>query len=219
MIAPIINHYKKLSFQNVENRTALCHCGEEPHSHPACKINFFVDCCIKIKDKNLEGDVAECGVFKGGSARILATVFEDKKILLFDTFTGLPEDDAHPEGTLKKGGFGEVTLDEVKEYLSDKDNCLFYPGWFPKSAQRSSLWQNDKKFSFVHLDMDLYQSTKTGIEFFWKKLVNGGAIIFDDFKGVDTPGIEQSIIEFFENRNDYSSEVYPSMCIIYKKET
>ena len=80
MIAPIINHYKKLSFQNVENRTALCHCGEEPHDHPACKINFFVDCCIKIKDKNLEGDVAECGVFKGGSARILATVFEDKKI-------------------------------------------------------------------------------------------------------------------------------------------
>ena len=67
MIAPIINHYKKLSFQNVENRTALCQCGEEPHDHPACKINFFVDCCIKIKDKNLEGDVAECGVFKGTS--------------------------------------------------------------------------------------------------------------------------------------------------------
>ena len=46
MIAPIINHYKKLSFQNVENRTALCQCGEEPHDHPACKINFFVETLV-----------------------------------------------------------------------------------------------------------------------------------------------------------------------------
>ena len=127
----------------------------------------------------------------------------------------MPEDDAHPEGTLKKGGFGEVTLDEVKEYLRDKENCIFFPGWFPESTR----WTRPRKFSFVHLDMDLYQSTKAGIDFFWEKLADGGAIIFDDFKGVDTPGIEQSIIEFFGNKNDYISEVYPSMCIIYKKET
>ena len=68
----------------------------------------------------LPGDVAEIGVYRGGTARLLAKVFEsnDKPLHLFDTFTDLPYPDPGKD-TLKAGDFGDTSLEAVQAYLQD----------------------------------------------------------------------------------------------------
>ena len=78
------------------------------------KIYFLEEFCKKILNSNIEGDVAEAGVYKGGSARLLATAFPHKTIYLFDSFEGMLENDELPEGHHKTGDFSDVSLNFVK---------------------------------------------------------------------------------------------------------
>ena len=58
---------------------------------------FMIYSIVKTQTA-LEGDLAEVGVYQGGSAKLICEVKKEKKLYLFDTFTGLPEvsdDDTH----------------------------------------------------------------------------------------------------------------------------
>jgi len=59
---------------------------------------------------NLPGDVAEVGVYKGGTARLLAKTFErtGKTVHLFDTFSGMPPSDANKD-LHKEGDFSDTS--------------------------------------------------------------------------------------------------------------
>jgi hypothetical protein len=66
---------------------------------------------------NLPGDFAECGVWKGGTALMLARVLNgrtDKTLYLFDSFEGLPEVDREKDSWFQKGQYstGSVTVVE-----------------------------------------------------------------------------------------------------------
>lgn len=165
-----------------------------------------------ISELNLQGLIAEAGVYKGGSAKLLATVFPDRRLLLFDSFEGMLEGDEHPEGGHKKGDFSDSSLHAVQEFLKDNNNCEFYKGWFPASAD----FLTDEEFAFVHLDMDYYQSTRDGIKVFWPRMVKGGIMLFDDwtppgYRGqVNTPGVNIAFDEYFSQRDDY--QVVPTDC-------
>lgn len=175
-------------------------------------IDHFASVAKGILDLNLEGDVAECGVYKGGSARLLATIFPNKKIFLFDSFEGMIENDILDKGH-KKGDFKDTSLEQVKSYLSDKPNCAFFPGWIPSSAS----FLNEEKFCFVHLDLDLYQSTKASIEIFWPKIVSGGVMVFDDWEWENCPGVTQSITEYFDNQGiQHKKHIDLHTCSIFK---
>ena len=67
-------------------------------------------------------------------------------------------------------------------------------GIFPESADIIK----ELKFSFVHLDVDLYKSTIDCLRYFFPRLVNGGIILIHDFH---TDGIKKAINEFLvENK-------------------
>ncbi len=141
---------------------------------------------------HLPGDMAELGVYKGGSARIIAEVAPQKIIHLFDTFKGLPQSEEpgrDPDGLLGKGEFAckpEVVVAYMRGY-----RALVYPGVFPKSAPSSAF-----TFSFVHVDCDLYDGAKAAIEWFYPRLVPGGIIYFDDY-GCTFTGVTDAVNEAF----------------------
>lgn len=137
---------------------------------------------------HLEGDMAELGVFEGGSAKIISSAAPSKILHLYDTFEGLPYEEK--EYGHKKGDFC-CSLDEVKENLKGC-NVEYHPGIFPSTAQ-------DKKYCFVHLDADQYQSTKDGIEFFWPRIVDGGILTIDDTSNFQTLGVRKALIEYFKD--------------------
>ena len=84
----------------------------------------------------LPGDVAEVGVYKGGTARLLAKILEStgKTVHLFDTFSGMPSSD--PERDIHAAGdFSDTSLESVRDYLHNCGNVRFYQGLFPDTAK------------------------------------------------------------------------------------
>lgn len=142
---------------------------------------------------HLDGDVAEVGVYKGGTAKMIARSAKDKTIHLFDTFEGLPE--ANPNfDTHVKGQFA-ADFETVKTSLSEFDNVVFYKGFFPETA--AGL---EKQFCFVHVDVDLYQSVIDACNYFWPRLVPEGMIVFDDYGALSCKGARVAVDRKFNDK-------------------
>ncbi len=155
---------------------------------------------IALSCSHLPGDVAEVGVFRGGSANIIAAALPDKTLYLFDTFAGHPADETLSGGH-KQGEFA-TSLDDVRDFLMRSHPKRFEPtsngvcfaeGVFPDSAK--AVCSSDQCFCFIHLDADLYQSTKDALDFFWPRLVEGGAIVLDDWGMPDCPGVIKAVAD------------------------
>jgi O-methyltransferase len=138
------------------------------------------------------GCIAEVGVFQGGSSRLICAAKGDREFHLFDTFAGLPEASEH-DPLFQKGGFAG-SLDGVKKALQGYSNLHFHQGLFPASA----AGLENLRFSFVHLDVDLYQSTKDGLEWFYPKLNRGGMLISHDYP--EAKGVVKAFQEFFADK-------------------
>jgi len=154
----------------------------------------------------LRGLVAECGCYQGLSSYLLCTTlrqadagFDGRGYRIFDSFQGLSvpqvEDtiaDDHPEAeNLRQmdAGYFAASLESVKEALRDYPGIGYYPGWIPVAFPD----EPDARYRFVHLDVDLYQPTRDGLEYFYPKLVPGGMIVCDDY---GWPGARKAIDEF-----------------------
>ncbi|MCP4540392.1 MAG: hypothetical protein GY832_24910 [Chloroflexi bacterium] len=61
----------------------------------------------------------------------------------------------------------------------------YHPGLFPKTG----AFVSEKEFSFVYLDVDVYQSTKESLEFFYPRMTKGGIILSHDYQ---YPGVRQA---------------------------
>lgn len=149
-----------------------------------------IDFLIKsvMLTKYLPYDMAEFGVFNGGSAKIISQVNSDKTLHLFDTFSGMPFDDEVKSHNYFKTGDFKTDLNKVKNYLADC-KVEYHVGVFQNIALP------DIKYSFVHIDSDLYQNIIAGIDYFYPRLVEGGVIVFDDFGNVNCAGVEKAIRE------------------------
>jgi hypothetical protein len=155
------------------------------------KLDILYDHVKKTLD--IPGDIAEVGTYRGGSAMLLSLADDLKTIHVFDTFEGLPEPDLDIEPH-KKGNFTS-SYEDVCEYLAPRSNIIIYKGLFPETAQPIV----DKKFSLVHLDMDLYRGTLDALKFFYPRLSKGGVIICDDYCFPNCPGVDLALNEYFQD--------------------
>lgn len=119
----------------------------------------------------VRGDLAEVGVAFGASAKIISTFAPNRTLHLFDTFEGLPEPTPRDSQKYKTGQYS-CSLKSVQQYLADM-NVEFHKGLFPLTAEAVA----DKLFSFVHLDMDLYEGTLAALQFFYPRLSPGGGCL------------------------------------------
>ena len=141
------------------------------------------------------GEAAEVGVYQGGTAQMLAALLPEKPFHLFDTFEGMPTS-ALPHEYHQAGDFSGTSLAEVKAALQACSNARFHQGFFPETAQAVA----EKQFSFVHLDGDLYQTTKDGCEFFYPRMSPGGVLVFHDYGLPSCPGVRQAVEEYFAGK-------------------
>lgn len=163
----------------------------------------------------LDGDIAEIGVYRGGTAKLFAQIIESKKINkdinLFDTFDGMPETlkdkDFH-----KKGDFSTTSLEEVSKYLNSHKQIKYYKGIFPQTSAPIK----DKVFSFIHIDVDIYKSVLDCCEFFYSRMSKGGIMIFDDYGFVSCPGAKSAVDEFFKNKIEFPIYLPTGQCLVVK---
>lgn len=168
-----------------------------------------------INTKAVKGDIAEIGVYKGGTAKLLSMVnsmhHSGKTIHLFDTFEGMPETDKEKD-LHKKGDFSDVSLEGVKSFLKDCGNIEFHPGFFPETATPVE----DKRFSLVHIDVDIYKSIIDCCQFFYDRINKGGIIIFDDYGFLSCPGAKEAVDEFFKDKEEKPLYLPTAQAIVVK---
>jgi O-methyltransferase len=152
---------------------------------------------LALAASRLPGDVAEVGVYRGGTARLLArtTAPSGKTVRLFDTFAGMPSTDPVRDSH-RSGDFGDSPLDDVRAYLADCPNVSFHPGLFPPTATQFEA----TSFCFAHIDVDIYASVRDCCEFFYPRTVAGGVLVFDDYGFRSCPGAKQAVDDFFASR-------------------
>ena len=128
---------------------------------------------------------------------------------LFDTFDeGMPEPQSILDGDLRKGQT-KASLKEVKKNLKNYKNIYFYKGVFPKSAKGI----RSKSFSLVNLDVDLYQSTRDCLDFFYPKMVRGGIILTHDYTFI---AVKTAFDEFFYDKPEYIVRLADTQTMVIK---
>ncbi len=137
---------------------------------------------------SLPGDMAELGVYRGGSAIVMAGAAPEKLLRLFDTFEGHPADDVFSEGH-RKGEFA-TDVAEVRLALFSY-RTAFHVGRFPATT----IGLDDVRFCLVHLDADLYESTRDALAWFWPRIVPGGTVVLDDVGWERCPGVARALEE------------------------
>lgn len=115
-----------------------------------------------------EGVALEFGVGRGESTRIIA---EHMPVIGFDSFQGLPEDwrDEFPKGSFAADPPYGIT------------NCRLVVGRFEQTLWSYPL--NNLPIGLVHIDCDLYSSTKTVLDYV--PLTPGCVVVFDEWHGYD----------------------------------
>jgi hypothetical protein len=149
---------------------------------------------------NVEGDTAECGVFEGASSWLICAftqqVAPEKTHHLFDSFEGLSEPEIEDGHHWTKGNLAASEKNVARNLGPFGDRVRFHKGWIPDRFPEVS----DRKFSFVHVDVDLRQPTRDSLSFFYHKLNPGAVFLCDDYACTTCPGATTAIDEFLENR-------------------
>ena len=190
--------------------------------------------CLYAVDSGLAGAFVECGVWKGGSAMMMAACLKskgitDRDIYLFDTFEGMPkpeEMDRSFTGEHAQGQFQASATDEDSSswchspYDEVKQNMLSigYPEeriHLVKGKVEDTLPSGfpEQAIALLRLDTDWYSSTHQELLHLYPLLVKRGVLIIDDFGHWE--GAQKAVLEYFDehdvnmllNRIDYTGRI------------
>jgi O-methyltransferase len=167
---------------------------------------------------NVEGDLAECGVRQGRSTLFMLTAdLRKRDYHLFDSFEGLSKpgkDDRDAQGRLRWEK-GDLRTDEAltRKNLAGFDNVHFHVGWIPDTLGAVA----DRRFAFVHIDVDLYEPTRGALEFFYERTNRNGLIVCDDYGSAKCPGARKAFDEFFANRPEGVIELPTGQALVFKQ--
>ena len=145
----------------------------------------------------------EIGSWKGGVSALVSlnltnSNIKNVDIYCFDTFDGVVM--ASDKDSFFSGSeYSDATVEDVESVFKLTDsNPTIITGTFPESAEKTGF---DKKISFVHIDVDTYESAKRSIMYIKKYLSDNSAILLDDYGGWFTDGITLLGSELLEEEN------------------
>lgn len=159
--------------------------GERTGSWGGADIRWraHVVCWAAAKARGLAGDFVECGVNKGGYARMVAHYVNmpalAKTFYLLDTFEGLAEQYLRADEKelgIKPGGY-EPCYEQVKQTFRDFSNVVIIKGPVPDTLSQVKT----QTVCFLSIDMNCVEPEIAAAEFFWDKLVSGAVMLLDDY--------------------------------------
>ena len=128
----------------------------------------------------VSGQVMEFGVYRGKTMQHISQHFHDQICWGFDSFVGLPEPWYISTGAnAKTHPAGKFDMRIEPEQPTFRDNVRLVAGWFEDSLP---VWlkENQGAIRFLHVDCDLYSSTRTVLELLNPRIVPGTVIVFDE---------------------------------------
>lgn len=167
---------------------------------------------------HVPGAVVECGVDKGFSLAsiVYAIAFygQERTVWAFDSFSGFPRasaEDIGPESQASREGvpppgyrdtseelvrtvFEQDTMHERSLLRQHQVSVKVVRGFF-ESTMKHSL---PDTIALLHVDCDLYSSTKTALDLCYPRMAEGGLILFDEYNELNYPGEGRAADEFAE---------------------
>jgi O-methyltransferase len=186
------------------------------------RLQALIDAVRYVVRRNIPGDFAECGVWRGGSVlAMLLTLQEegvtDRDVHLFDTFEGMTAPTEHDVSSIDPPALDTWSQTEGKAWSQFFDESIFnleqvrealttsgYPAHrlhFVKGPVEDTLPTNaPNQLALLRLDTDWYESTKHELEHLYPRLEAGGVLIIDDYGHWD--GARRAVDEYFEQQNN-----------------
>lgn len=165
-----------------------------------------------VDSLDVPGERCECGVFRGFSAllaaRLARRLGHEPVLTLIDSFEGLSQPTAAdlrvtttPNGsvvreTTYEAGHFATDVQHVRQVMAEFPATRILKGWVPQVFGQLP----ESRYAFVHLDLDLYEPIKAGLEYFFPRMADGGIIVNDDYASPGFPGAGKAWREFFEAR-------------------
>ena len=183
------------------------------------RIFGLIEAVKYISRHKLEGDIVECGVWKGGSmlavAKTLNIVSDQSRLLyLYDTFEGMSEptekdlsfDNKEAKSFLeadrdknKNLVWAYSTLDTVKNTMRLSSYPDHKTNYVQGKVEDTIPGTVPEKISLLRLDTDWYESTKHELVHLFPRLVKGGVLIIDDYGY--WKGARKAVDEYFMENN------------------
>lgn len=195
--------------------TEICRLATAYSVNPFDKLRLIAYQFLSVR--HLDGDVADLGSYRGGSALVLRHLAEGKHLHLFDTWAGTPHDDPLCH---HKVGEWSTSLEDCKAIVGQGEFTHYWKGVFPNVEPVDSPWWDQQLYCFVYVDMDTYQSTEDAIKFFWPLLQVGGKIMFDDYGWQPCAGVKVAVDDYFmDDMRTYNKKVFELQhaCIVEKR--
>jgi O-methyltransferase len=163
----------------------------------SARLKAMAAALLKIERDEIQGDIVECGVWRGGNIILARKLAPGRVCWLYDTFEGmtLPQDiDVSRSGKKaiesyrgrkKPGGkWAAVTVDDVRANLAetgtlDDRQLRFVKG--PVESTLLDLGNLPERIAILRLDTDWHASTKMELEVLYPLLSEGGVLIVDDY--------------------------------------
>lgn len=151
--------------------------------------------------RGVEGDLAELGVYRGFTARLIHHYLPERPLHLFDTFEGFNSRDVEAEKektslVANAGHFGDTSLERARAYVGPvNQNVHFHKGLFPDSIPEGF---GARRFALAHLDADLYEPITEGLRFFYPRMSPGGLIVVHDYNA--WLGARQAVDDYFADK-------------------
>lgn len=166
------------------------------------RITFVRNLAGQMEELAVDGAVAECGVYRGWSAHYINYYFPNRKMYLFDTFSGFSEEDIQQESLPNAHKW--LNQDRTYEYYQKgsrgitvrrcyyREKLIIREGYVPDTFDGLE----NEKFAFVNLDMDLYKPQYEALKFFGPRMSKGGVICLHDYYNPKLPGTKQAVDKF-----------------------
>ncbi len=166
----------------------------------------------KVNADNVEGDIVECGIWKGGNIILVKNFLEinnmNRNIFCYDTFEGMHETNEFDKEISTNLDASEIikgdnyfvcksTLEETKKNIESNVKNLNHVNFIKGKVEETLLKKENlpEKISICRLDTDYYSSTKTELDILYPRISKGGILIIDDYG--HWSGSKKAVDEFF----------------------
>ncbi|MBK8787120.1 MAG: class I SAM-dependent methyltransferase [Chitinophagaceae bacterium] len=177
-------------------------------TYDVIKDNTLVDIyrCFELwqiskRLKNSTAAIIEVGVWRGGTAALLAKANNNNSpVYLCDTFEGVAKA-GEKDNQYKGGEHADTSIETVEKLMSQVGISGYHilKGIFPDvNADKVA----DQKFKICHIDVDVYDSAKDIFNWVWQRMIVGGVVVFDDYGFAACAGITQLVNELADSTTD-----------------
>ena len=161
---------------------------------------FLMELMRRLDEQRVEGNIIECGVYKGGSAGVLGYAVSrspfDRRLRLYDAFRGMPK--AHEyDDNRSKSMEGQLVGDPAQARrilrrvgLSDERYDVIV-GWLEDTLPVAQ----EEAIALLHIDCDFYEPVKLVLERFYEHVEPRGYVVLNDYGGFE--GCRRAADEFF----------------------